>query len=488
MSDRPKKNRSLGRNSSALIQLALAAVAIFLLTLSLQSLAPRYDLTERKTFSLSEATTNLLESDLLSEREVAITCLADRSSPYHARVMAILQEYERLSGMRIMVRAIDPLTSPSEAFKFTERLALRPTEDIVVIEERNAQAPAVIGFSDLMVFEVTHQNQRRLSAYQIEDHVSTKLLSLLEEKRRVVYLVSDHSDHQNLSEDGIGATLQALYRNQNIDIRPLSLAQVPAVPDDASGLLLLTPQYDLEPAEMQKLVSYWGRPKASILAVLDPTKRPKRLRAFFRMHGITLRDDRLYTLSDHTLATKTVANFTQGSELTASLAGQSTLFDGVSGSLEVRELAEELINQRIAPIGLVEASALHYSESRYAEAPATYDENEDHRHGLYLAAGVIKGNEMSDSTASSSSRMIVLSTADFLQPNTIRDEQIDFVKSSINWLVGRAELIGIGPKPLQRYKLNLVAAEISQVNRLTLIFIPLGFLLIGTFVWTLRRP
>lgn len=84
--------------------------------------------------------------------------------------------------------------------------------------------------------------------------------------------------------------------------------------------------------------------------------------------------------------------------------------------------------------------------------------------------------------------MIVLSTADFLQPNTIRDEQIDFVKSSINWLVGRAELIGIGPKPLQRYKLNLVAAEISQVNRLTLIFIPLGFLLIGTFVWTLRRP
>ncbi len=485
---RPKKNHRLGGNSAALLQLILAALAVLFIALSLKSFAPKYDLTQQKTFTLSDYTKNLLRSEMLDNRTISITCLADQNSSFYDRVKTILKEYERNSNNKIIVQTIDPINNPNQAFKFTERLKLRPTEDIVVIEDSKSSSPAIIAFSDLMVFEVSAKNERKLSAYQIEDNVTTNLLNLIESDRRVVYLVSNNSDNLSLTENSIGATLQSLYRNLNIDLQSLSLSEVSSVPEDASGLLLLTPQYDLEAEDMQKLVNYWQSHKSSLYIILDPTKRPKRLRAFLRLHGITLRNDRIFTLSNNEVSTKTVATFTQGTELNDSLAGKSTLFDGISSSLEVRELAEDLINQRIAPIGLVKVSQQHYSESRFEETPATYLEGEDFNHNVYLGAAVIKGNEMSDETAGNSSRMVVLSTSNFLKPETIRDEQIDFIKNSINWLVGRPELIGIGPKPLQRYKLNLVSAEIAQINRLTLIFLPLAFLLIGAFMWNLRRP
>ncbi len=489
MSDsRPKKNRKFGRNSSAFIQLLLAAVAILFIALSLQSIAPKKDLTVQKTFTLSEYTQNFLSSEMLADRTLSITCLAEQNSPFYARVRSIVDEYKRHAKGNVVVQTIDPITNPSAAFKFTERLKLRPTEDLIIIEDSKSQAVAVVPFSDLTIFEVTNQNQRKLSAYQIEDNLTTTILNLVESDRRVVYLVANNSDNSNLTQGSVGQTLEQLYRNQNIDIRPLSLTEVDNVPENASGLLVLTPQYDLEPDDMQKLVNYWQKPKSSLFIILDPTKRPKRLRAFLRLHGITLRNDRIFNTEDNTLSTKTVANFTNGSEINTSLAGKSTLFDGISSSLEVRELADDLINRRIAPIGLLEVSSKHYSESRFGESKAAFNLNEDFNNNVYLGGAVIKGNEMNDQTALNSSRMIVLSTATFLKPETIRNEQIDFIKNGINWLVGRPELVGIGPKPLQRYKLNLVPAEITQVNRLTLIFLPLAFLIVGAFVWNLRRP
>ena len=493
-SDTPKKNRTIGRNSLALIQLLLFGLTVIMIAFSLKGFAPKLDLTEQKSFTLSDYTQKLLTSELLDQKHLTITCLADHHTPYFDRVHTMLEEYERLSKGRIKLHSIDPLNHPAEAFRFTERFSLRPTDDLIVIHEENHKpdqpnkAASVIDFADLMLYEVDSKKQRKLSAYQIEDQVTTTLLAQLEERRRKVYLVSNNADSQNLTAGSIGSTLQALYRNQNIDISPLSLTEVDRVPADASGLLFLTPQYDLEPAEMEKLLAYWNTPKASILCILDPQKRPKRLRAFLRAHGITLRNDRVYNLNDETLSTKTVATFTPGTELNQALAGQSSLFDGVSATLEVREMADDLINKRIAPLALIQTSESHYSEARYSESPASYNEDEDLRAPLYLAAAVIKGNEMSDQTSALSSRMVVLSNSEFLMPETIRNEQVDFVKNTINWLVGRPELVGIGPKPLQRYKLNLVPAEVAYINRLSLIFLPLGFLIIAAFVWNIRRP
>lgn len=83
--------------------------------------------------------------------------------------------------------------------------------------------------------------------------------------------------------------------------------------------------------------------------------------------------------------------------------------------------------------------------------------------------------------------MIVISNTDFLQPPHHRAENLDFLASSVNWLIGREQLAGIGPRSLDTYKLPLLDAQVSFINRINLFFLPAFLLLIGAFVWSSRR-
>ena len=82
--------------------------------------------------------------------------------------------------------------------------------------------------------------------------------------------------------------------------------------------------------------------------------------------------------------------------------------------------------------------------------------------------------------------MIILSTTDFLEPG-LRNAQLDFVKNSTHWLLGREELIGIGPRGLERRRLNLIKEEVTQLQRIAVFFIPFGLFLVGMMVWNSRR-
>jgi hypothetical protein len=83
--------------------------------------------------------------------------------------------------------------------------------------------------------------------------------------------------------------------------------------------------------------------------------------------------------------------------------------------------------------------------------------------------------------------MIIVSNTDFLKPENQRAENIDFLASSVNWLVGRDALAGIGPRSLGTYKMPILEAQVSFINRVNLFFIPAFIAIIGGLVWSSRR-
>ena len=87
----------------------------------------------------------------------------------------------------------------------------------------------------------------------------------------------------------------------------------------------------------------------------------------------------------------------------------------------------------------------------------------------------------------STARMVVIANPDFLDPLYQSAEHLDFLASSANWLVGREALAGIGPRSLGTYKLPLLDAQVSFINRVNLFFLPAFFALIGALVWSSRR-
>ena len=212
---------------------------------------------------------------------------------------------------------------------------------------------------------------------------------------------------------------------------------------------------------------------------------------------LPLDDDRLMAVRDGRTTSKVHATFTFGAQLNhinTALEGESTIFEGGTNSLEIREGAEDLLNRRISPIALIETAAGYWGETKFTEENSTFDPQEDYGHPvtgegetLYLAGAVIRGNATNDQTAGFTSRMVVIANSSFLHPQRLHDKQIDFLKNTSNWLIGREDLMGIGPKPIQRYKINLVPSQVAFVNRLNLYFIPAALLLAGLAIWSVRR-
>jgi hypothetical protein len=106
---------------------------------------------------------------------------------------------------------------------------------------------------------------------------------------------------------------------------------------------------------------------------------------------------------------------------------------------------------------------------------------------LFLAASVTRGDPADEKLADEVSRMIVMSNTDFLKPTNRRAENDDFLACSVNWLMGREALAGIGSRALRIYRLPILEAQVTFVNRVNWFFLPAFFILIGTIIWSSRR-
>lgn len=511
----PRSIRRLAVGSVVLIQLVLAAAALLSGNYLAATHHRNWDVSRNNEFSLSPLTVKLLTSDALRNRDrpVRIIAAIRKSSRHHTRLRAIGEEYARRSRGTVEIEFIDYVIDTDRAYQIAEAYDFTFVDDVFVIDARTgdksapkdpeqarpAASPHIrfIPVEEMLVHRTDGPNKRTHVGYQDEDLLTSTLRGALEGTPRRFYFLADKSLIQDSSIDTPWDTLATTLRRQNVLLTPIRVSDTESIPADADGVAIVAPQYDLDDRELAVLEEYWNRPRSSLLVILDPIHRPEKLRAFLRSHGVSPRPDRILTMRNGTPSSRILATFTFGAQLNSintDLAGKATVFEGGTSSLEVREGAEDLLNRRVFPIALIEAGAGHWGETRYTEENPSYSPAEDFGNPvpgaakpLYLAAAVIRGNATNDQTADEVSRMVVTSNSSFLHPQRLRAEQVDFLRNSTNWLIGREDLIGIGPRPVVRYKLNLVASQVSFVNRLNVFIIPGILLLLGFIIWNLRR-
>ena len=493
-----------GVGTLAVLQTAL----LILILLALNYLSIHYyartDLSRAGDYSLSPATRRYLASDALMARELPIRLILAfrRTAPFYERVHALAEEYARQSQGRIILEVVDPLRSPDRMQEIAAAYSLSLVRDLLIIDARSDDSPPVredagrvkslnphvrLAMAEDMAVYANVDGQRKITGFQGEDVMTAALVGAIEGKARKMAILADKSRLENQQGSAARKALEELLRLQNVELEPIQLAEISAIPPDYAGVVLASPKYDFTAAEAAVLESYWNQPRAALLVLTGTGETPPKLRAFLRANGVTPRDDRLVAREKDLLVTRARGVFTEGIPFTSDLAGQTTEFSGASSSLDVREGAEDLLNRRIYPMGLIQASPGFWGESRFGQGKETFDEIEDHAPPLYLAACVTRGAESDDRFAAESSRMVVISNVEFLDPRQRRAENLDFLASATNWLVGREELAGIGPRSLGTYKLPLLDAQVSFINRINLFFLPAFLLVIGAFVWSSRR-
>lgn len=493
-----------GLGTLSVLQIVFLAALLLALNYLASTYFTRVDLSREGNYTLSPATKRYLQDPAVKDRGKSMKWIMAfrRTSPFYERVRAVAEEYARLSNGRIELEVIDPLRSADRTQEVIAAYGLPFTRDLFIMDARADDRPVssldakgnnilnpnvkVIVAEDMAVY--TTDGQRRITGFQGEDVLTARLVESIEGRTRKMLFVTDKS--QLDADDGESPlkSLQNTLLFQNVELLGINLSGLKEVPAGTEGIVIVAPKYDLTDEEIAVLEKYWNSPRAALLVMLKAGDAPPKLRTFLRNYGVTPRRDRVISLTeDQRIDTTARGTFTRGIEFTQDLAGQTTVFEGASSSLEVREGAEDLMNRQINPVGLIEAAPEFWGETRFGEKIVTFDMTEDNKPPLFLAASVTRGAASDDRFAADTSRMVVISNTDFLNPKQQRAENIDFLASSANWLMDRQSLAGIGPRSLGTYKLPLLDAQVSFINRANLFFLPGFLILTGAFIWSSRR-
>ena len=493
-----------GIGTLSVLQVVLVAVTLLAFNYLTARHFTRIDLSREHNYTLSPATTRYLASAALSGRANPVKWVMafKRSDPFYERVRVLAEEYARLSHGKIQLEVVDALRSPDRTQQVMAAYELSLTRPVIIIDARTDESAAVstkagihelnpkvklVLADDMVVHATDPQGQRRASGFQGEDALTAGLVQAIEGRARKLLLLADKSKMDAESENSPWKSLETTLRFQNAELQAVNLAGLAEIPADAEGVVLVAPKYDLTTEELGVLETYWARPRAALLVLLEPGNTLPKLRAFLRANGVTPQHDRVIAKEKGRIITAVRGTFTYSIDFLKDLAGQTSVFEGASSSLEVRENADDLGTRKIYPWGLFQVAEGFWGETKFGAGNEAFDKFEDHAPPLFLAASVTRGAATSDKLAGETSRMVVIANTDFLKPENQRAENLDFLASSVNWLVGREALAGIGPRSLGTYKLPILEAQVTFINRVNLLFLPAFFLLVGALIWSSRR-
>ena len=486
--------------------LQISLLAIFLITLNYLSAQyfTRLDLSREAAYTLSPSTLRYLSDKAVKEHAKPMKWIMAfrRTSPFYERVRAIAEEYARHSNGKIELEIVDPMRSSDRTQEVAAAYGISLLKDLIIMDARsddsavtkedksgtktlNANVKIVVA-EDMAIY-ATKDGQRKITGFQGEDVLTQRLVESIEGQPRKMYFLADKSRIDTDGDNSPWKSLENTLRFQNVELTALNLSGIKEIPADAEGVALIAPKYDVTDQELAVLEAYWNKPRSAMLVLLKPGETPAKLRTFLRGNGVTPRRDRVIAKDENRITTVARGAFAVNVDFMKDLGGQATVLEGATSSLEVREGAEDLMNRQINPIGLIETLPTFWGETKFGEGKEAFDEKEDTHGPLLLAACITRGAANDDRFAANTSRMLVMANTDFLDPDRQRAENMDFLASSVNWMINRESLAGIGPRSLGTYKLPILDAQVSFINRVNLFFLPAFLILIGAFVWSSRR-
>ncbi|HEX4085819.1 MAG TPA: Gldg family protein [Chthoniobacteraceae bacterium] len=401
-------------------------------------------------------------------------------------LQSLLKEYQYAAPQGMVdVETIDPFKDLGRAKELMTKYKFG-NENVVIIDYQGHSK--VVNAADMAEYdnsgEMTGQPPQ-LKGFKGEQALTSAILEVTEPHQNKIYLIGGKGGPE-LNSDDLSA-FKAYMQRQNLLMDTTVLMNDTTIPDDAKAVMLIGAKYDLTDRELKLLQDYWGK-DGRIFVALDPSGHTPKLDAFLASAGIKPQDDRVLrtmSMGPITGIVRDVAsNFSESSPITKDLKGVDTIFPGQTQSLALTQLPDV----RTDPLAI--ASQGYWGETKYQDMETTgvaYDPKEDINAPLTVAASAEKGALPDASVQMDTARMIVTGNADFLTNAALTEANVDFVIDGLNWLLNRKDLIGIPPKGIQQFSLNLTDDEMHKMELLVLLVMPAVVAMIGFGVWIQRR-
>jgi hypothetical protein len=362
---------------------------------------------------------------------------------------------------------------------------------VVTCKDREKDRCKIIGFRDL----ATTRPGTSEPLFTGEEALTSALLGVTGEKAPVVYHITGHGEMSPADRGPNGfSQLDARLRARNILLHPLDLAKVNEVPTDADLLFLPAPRVPIPPAETEKLRRYMRERNGRLIALVNPAVPIGSLDDLFYDWGIIAQDARVHDTSPdasdaqgNLLVRLGAANH----ELTRHATGRRLAFAKARPVSSLGDRVPDDETRTITPLAATfnppDGSRRTWGERNYntpqpwvfdaadIDAPITVATVAERAIGIRMNLGAAGG------------RLLVVGSGDIATNARLGSfENAAFLLDGFNWMLDRAQFIGIPPRTMKNFQLGATNADLARVAR-WFALLPLAALLFGLLVFLWRR-
>ncbi len=475
----------IGLNVAVQILLLLAVLAA--INMFSFSNYRRIDISHEDSFRLAPQTRAFLR-DL--REEVTVHLLMQKGNPLAGDIANLLREFRDAARQKLKIREISPYADFSQAVELQKRFKFGFRENLVIVESGSRHL--VLSMTDLADFDMSGVElgaRPTLKTFNGEAAIAGAILGVTTGQTKTVYYVTGHGEPGLDLENGIGEVV-AHWERQQIRVGPIELRSVGEIPADASAVVLAGPRFDLTDHEITVLKGYLAR-RGRLMVFLSWGVLTPNLDLFLSGLGVTPRADRVLATKGSSPVVslfRDVIALPEGDHaVTRRLGGINVLVRGATQSLALEKPSS---GARLAAKPLLVAQEGYWGETDQAGLDAgkapVFDAATDAAAPVVVAAAV-EPTEGSGDSDRARARLVVIGSSSCIDPDGITEGVLDFTTSSLNWLVDREKLAGVGPKPPRGFALNLPDSRIRAVALIVLGVIPGLSLILGIVLWTMRR-
>jgi ABC-type uncharacterized transport system involved in gliding motility auxiliary subunit len=361
--------------------------------------------------------------------------------------------------------------------------------------ERNPSEARQYDVKAINTFILQKRDRSQTVKVADEQSITNALVRLMDDKTLKVYWLTGHGERVfDQARPESLSMLRDSLQEQNMDFVSLNLTQS-ELPSDAAMVVLAGPQKPLFPEEVSNLRAYLHQ-GGRLLVFLEPFTGGE-MGQFLQDHGIRIVDDIIVDKFSRAMGGDYLLPMVANYGLHAITEDfQLTCLFYMARSVEVDPEQPD----GISVTALAYTSAESWSETdRVSLDAGEVQLNEGDRKGPICLASIAElepphsqespnGGETASAPGNGKGILVVFGDVDFASNRFFQlAGNSDLIRNTINYLVGREDLILIQkePRPVQPLMLSRFQGRI--IFWITVVFMPLAVLVLGIVSWYRRR-
>ncbi|MFH1485383.1 MAG: Gldg family protein [Chloroflexota bacterium] len=457
-----------GTNTTVMVA-AFIAIAVLLNFLGARNFH-RFDITSAGQFSLAPQTVKVLEELPETVHAVAFFTPGD---PTGEVVSNLLKEYTYRTD-KFTFDVVDPEANPSAARNY---------------EIKNY---------GVVVFE-SGQRRQQVAGSGEQDFTGAILRVTGKQQKKVYYLIGhDERDFTDSGAEGYFYALRGLQAD-NYEVRALSLATTPTVPEDCAVLIIAGPKKPLLEQEMKPIEDYL-RNKGKAFFLLDPNP-PENIAELLAPWGIIVPkgqviDQQSYVHPDVATPAAQRPQYSF-SQITRNL--DTTFFPGATSfrldpDLDKQMEKYKMVTVTASPVAATSPTSwqtLNYDPKKEPRFEAATDTKGPLPLALLVEASAPLGEKPvlpPEGAKELKTRLVAIGDSDFVSDQYFYSlGNSDLFLNTVNWLAEEEELISIRPKPPAFRRMVVTQAGWRWIVYSSIALLPLAIVAIGAVNWWRRR-